>query len=152
MKKLLTLTAFAFVFCFISQTAIAQEASEQKVVNYSVGKYGNNNYEHFSFWTNEGERSEITYSYGKNDERIELEYLGSKTIQGRKGFEVKFPNGLILFVIPTGNNVRIINPRGKYNKIFKWEYEGPVNGIGTFCSACAEGETDAMVILKKVYL
>lgn len=152
MKKLLTLITFAFIFCFVSQTVIAQDTSERKVANYSVGKYGNSNYEHFSFWTNEGERSEITYSYGKNDVKAELEFLGAKTIQGRKGFEVKFPNDLILFVIPTGNNVRVINPRGKYNKIFKWEYEGPVNGIGTFCSVCAENETDAMVILKNAYL
>lgn len=152
MKKIIILSTFAFIFCFGFQAASAQEMSGQKVANYSVGKIGGNTYEHFSFWTNEGKRTDIYYNYGKNNKEIKLEYLGAKTIQGRKGFEVKFPNGLILFAIPTGNNVRVINPRGKYNKVFEWEYEGPVNGVGTACTACAEDETAAMIILKDAYL
>ncbi len=152
MKKLVVLFTFTFVFCFVFQTTYAQDMSEKKVANYSIGKIGQNSYEHFSFWTNEGEKDEIIYSYGKNSKEYKLEYLGAKTIQGRKGFEVKFPNGLILFAIPTGNNVRVINPRGKYNKVFKWEYEGPVDGRGTACTVCAEDETAAMVLLKNAYL
>lgn len=152
MKKLIIFTTITLILSFAFQTTFAQDTSEKKVANYSSGKYGQKNYEHFSFWSNNGERGEISYTYGKDREDVKLEYIGAKTIQGRKGFEVKFPNDLILFVIPTGNNIRVINPRGKYNKVFKWAYEGPVNGIGTFCSVCAENETDAMVILKNAYL
>ena len=152
MKKLFTFAAFALIFSFTFQTTFAQETSESKVANYSVGKYGQKNYEHFSFWSNGGERSKITYIYGKDAKEYELEFLDAKTIQGRKGFEVKFPSNLILFVIPTGNNLRIINPRGTYNKIFKWEYEGAVNGVGTACTVCAEDETEAMTIIKNSYM
>ena len=153
MKKLFIISTFIFIIGAAFQASFAQdEMSENKVANYATGKIGQKNYEHFSFWTNEGERSKIVYIYGKDSKEYELEYLGAKTIQGRKGFEVKFPNDLILFVIPTGNNLRVINPRGNYNKIFKWEYEGPVDGIGTNCAPCAENETDAMTMLKNGYL
>lgn len=152
MKKLFIITIFTFILGAAFQASFAQETSGSEVANYSFGKIGQSNYEHFSFWTEDGKRSKITYIYGKGAKEFELEYLTAKTIQGRKGFEVKFPNDLVLFVIPTGNNIRVINPLGNYNKIFKWEYEGPVDGVGTDCSVCAENETKAMVMLKNGYL
>lgn len=151
MKKLYILTTIIFIMGAAFQASFAQETSGTKVANYSFGKMGNSNYEHFSFWTKDGKRSKIIYSYGKNEKEFELEYLAAKTIQGRKGFEVKFPNDLVLFVIPTGNNIRVINPLGNYNKIFKWEYEGPIDGRGMVCDVCAENETEAMVLLKNGY-
>lgn len=151
MKKLFIIATFIFITGAAFQASFAQDNSTGKVANYSFEKYGQKNYEHFSFWTDNGKHAEITYSYGKDAQDSELEYLEAKTIQGRKGFEVKFPNGLILFVIPTGNNLRVINPLGSYNKIFKWEYDGPVDGRGMFCEACAENETEAMVLIKSGY-
>ena len=151
MRKLFTITTFVFIIGAVFQASFAQETPESKVANYSFGKMGHSNYEHFSFWTDAGKHAKITYSYGKHAKESELEYLEAKTIQGRKGFEVKFPNGLILFIIPTGNNLRVINPVGSYNKIFKWQYEGPVNGVGTACEACAENETEAMVLIRNGY-
>lgn len=152
MRKPFIFAVFTLIFSLAFQAAVAQETSESKVANYAVGERGKKGYEHFSFWTNDGERSEIYYVYGKNAKETKLEYLGAKNIQGRKGFEVKFPNGLILFAIPTGNNLRVINPRGTYNKIFKWEYEGAVNGVGTACTVCAEDETEAMMMIKNSYM
>ncbi len=151
MKKLFIITIFAFILGAAFQASFAQETSGSKVANYSFGKKGQSNYEHFSFWTDDGKRTKITYIYGKDAKEFELEYLAAKTIQGRKGFEVKFPNNLVLFVIPTGNNIRVINPLGTYNKIFKWEYEGSIDGRGTTCDVCAENETEAMVLIKKVF-
>ncbi|MDQ3751187.1 MAG: hypothetical protein M3367_19545 [Acidobacteriota bacterium] len=152
MKKLFIITTFVFAFGMIFQTAIGQETSGGKVANYAAGKMGQSNYEHFSFWTNEGKRSKITYAYGKNGKGYELEFLEAKTIQGREGFEVKFPNNLILFVIPTGNNLRVINPRGSYNKIFKWKNGSSADGSDEPCSACVENETEAMILIKNGFL
>ena len=151
MKKLFIITTFMFIIGAAFQASFAQDNAAGKVANYSFGKMGQSGYEHFSFRTEDGKHAEITYSYGKDAQESKLEYLDAKTIQGRKGFEVKFPNNLILFVIPTGNNLRVINPVGSYNKIFKWQSEGPVNGIGTACEACAENETEAMVMIKNGY-
>lgn len=152
MKKLFIITTFVFVFGMIFQTARAQEVPDDKVANYAAGKMGQSNYEHFSFWTNDGTRSKITYAYGKNGKDYELEFLEAKTIQGREGFEIKFPNNLILFVIPTGNNLRVINPRGSYNKIFKWKNVISADGSDEPCSACVENETEAMILIKKRFL
>ena len=151
MKKLFIITTFIFIISAAFEASFAQEHSTSKVANYSFGKMGQSNYEHFSFWTEEGKRAKITYTFGRDAQESELEYLEAKIIQGRKGFKVKFPNNLILFVIPTGNNLRVINPTGSYNKIFKWEYEGPVDGRGMVCEPCAENETEAMVLVKKGY-
>lgn len=150
MKKAF-ITTFIFIIGAAFQSSFAQDNSNGKVANYSFGKMGQSDYEHFSFWTEDGKHAKITYAYGKDAKESELEYLDAKTIQGRKGFEVKFPNNLILFVIPTGNNLRVINPVGSYNKIFKWQYEGPVNGVGTACEVCVENETKAMVLIKNGY-
>ena len=150
MRKTFILTAFIFIIGTAFQV-LAQDSSTTKVANYSFGKYGQKNYEHFSFAAENGKRSTVTYSYGKDAQEVEARYLDAKTIQGRKGFEIKLPNGLVLFVIPTDNNLRVIAPRGNYNKIFKWEYEGPVDGRGMTCAVCAENETEAMALIRKGY-
>lgn len=130
----------------LSSPAFAQE--KNRVANYSSGTMGTKTYEHFSFWKS----GEITYTYGKNDKDITLNYLGKEKLKNTTAFKVQFPDNRIWYVIPRGKNLKVSDKAGKYTKNFRWEYEGPVNGIGTFCSVCAEDETEAASLIKRYFM
>jgi hypothetical protein len=114
--------------------------------------YGNENYEQFSFWTKEGKRADISYTYGVYRKDITLKYIGTNVFKGDSCFRVQFPNNYVLYIIPKGLNLKVTDENGKYLKIFSWEYEGPINGIGNFCDICAEYEDAAMQMIKLNYL
>ena len=137
---------FLIIILFVGSTAYGQKAA-----NYSFGKLGTPEYEHFSFWE-KGGKDGITYSFGKNDNEVKLRYLGKDYGEGKHCFKVQFPNNFILYIIPDKFNLRIQDPTKHYRKMFSWEYEGPVNGIGTFCDVCAEDEKEALKIIEKFYL
>lgn len=137
-----------FFVCLVTQSSDGQ----LKMAQYSHGKYGTENYEKFEFWTKAGEHSEISYSYGKESRKVALLYLGKDRINGVSCFKVRFLNGYVLYIIPSVLRLKVTDSLGKYNKIFSWLYEGPVDGIGTHCDVCAENENDAMKILKLAYL
>jgi hypothetical protein len=126
-------------------------AFAQKVANYAVGKYGTFNYEHFSFWVKNGKRAEINYAYGKDHKELIMTYAGKAVYQGKAGFKLALNGKFVMYAIPTGNKLRMINPV-KNNKLFEWAYEGPIDGRGTFCEVCAEDEKDAMGIIKKYFM
>ena len=125
---------------------------QSKVAQYSFSKYGSDKFEHFEFWAKDGKRAGVYYTYGKGHANLPIEYLGLDKINGGECFKVKFSNGYCLYIIPRENQLNIIDSVGKYNKTFSWEYEGPVNGIGTHCDICAEDDTDAMKLLLSYYL
>jgi hypothetical protein len=125
---------------------------QRRVANYAVGKIGTKSYEHLSFWTDNNERRYITYSYGEEYKEIKLSYKGVDTFKGQPCFKIEFSNGKQLYVIPTGASLRIVDEDGKYNKLFRWEYEGPRNGIGTFCNVCAEDEREAIRLIRRFFL
>lgn len=124
----------------------------QKVANFSYGKPGTNQFEEFSFWVQNGKPSDILYTYGKDRKETKLQYLGNGSLNGAKGLMVKFRNGLTLYVIPQTSTLFVTDAPGKYVKRFAWYYEGPVNGVGTFCQPCAEDEKEAIGLIKKAYM
>jgi hypothetical protein len=126
--------------------------AQVKVAQYCFGKNGTKDYENISFWTKNDKRTHIEYSYGSNPKKIMLQFLGKSILNEKNCFKVQFPNKYILFIIPNETVLQIRDEKGKYTKTFTWEYEGPVNGIGTFCHACAENEEVAMEIVKKNFL
>lgn len=126
--------------------------AQVKVAQYSIGKYRTTAFEEFKFWTKDGKQSKILYSYGTGGKEIPLRYVGTGKVDGNPCFKVQFPNGYILYVIPSDLRLRIVDPAEKYNKVFSWEYEGPVDGIGTYCSVCADSDREAMEILTSAYL
>ncbi|MEE1885751.1 hypothetical protein [Pedobacter flavus] len=122
----------------------------QKVATYSTGTTGEENYESFGFWVNnEGEKDFITYNYGKDKTEAKITYAGLSNFKGVPCFKIQFANKLQLFVMINGNQLQIADNSGKYLKTFKWEYEGPINGIGTYCNVCASDENEAILITKK---
>ncbi len=143
--NLIVLTAFACLFAIPDLFA-------QKVANYAVGKFGTEGYEHFSFWTEAGKRTKITYTYGKDGKELAASYAGKGNYQGKSCFKVSLPNKQLLYVVPTAYKLQVTNAAKTYNKTFTWEYEGPVNGIGTYCDVCTQDEKEAMTLLRKYYL
>lgn len=123
-----------------------------KVANYSFGKPETDKYEHFDFWTKDGKPTEVNYAYGKDRKEAKLHYLGKDKVNGSPCFKVKFSNNYVLYILSKGQQLLVTDGSGKYNKTFSWEYEGPVNGIGTFCDICAEDDQDAMNLIQSNYL
>jgi hypothetical protein len=126
--------------------------AQNRVANYGYGQPGTAAYEHFSFWTNNGRRSDIHYAHGKDRVDSPLRYGGASRVQGRVGFKVRFDNGLTLYVVPSGNVLLVRTSPTAAPKTFAWEYEGPVNGVGTVCSVCVADATAAAQLLRSHYL
>ena len=125
--------------------------AQNQVANYGFGKPSTATYEHFSFWAKDGHRTDIAYAYGHDRKDSQLRYLGPVRVKGQAGFKVQSSNGRTLYLVPSGSRL-LITAAGTAPKIFAWEYEGPVNGIGTFCSVCAQDEQAAMRLLQRCYL
>jgi hypothetical protein len=126
--------------------------AQNQVANYSFGKPGTAAYEHFSFWTLNGRRSDAQYAYGKDRRDNQLRYLGPDRLNGQPCFRVQFSNGHLLYLVPSGTALKVTTSRTAPPKTFAWEYEGPVNGVGTNCSVCAEDAAAAMRLVRKHYL
>ena len=145
MKKIIILT----ISVLLLETA---PRAQLKVASYSFGKPGTDKYEHLAFWTNDGKRTVVNYAYGKEQKEVKLQYLGKDQVSRQICFKVQFTNNFVLYIIPKGRRLQVTDASGKYNKTFSWEYEGPVNGIGTFCDVCAEDDEDAMALIQSAYL
>lgn len=126
--------------------------SQNQVANFSTGKVGTSTYEHFSFWVEDNSIGDITYSYGKSRREVKLKYSGTDTLDGIEVFKIEFPNGEIFYVLPQKSFLRVVHKNANYDKIFRWEYEGPVNGIGTWCDACTGDGKESIELIKKYFL
>ena len=80
-----------------------------------------------------------------------MTYVSKAQLNGINGFKVQFSNGHTTTIIPSGIILKV-SEAGKAPKTFAWEYEGPIDGIGTFCEQCAEDEKAAMQLIKSYYL
>lgn len=142
------------IVVLFSSAAIAKTPVVDKVAQYSIGKRGSANFELIAFYTKKGRyHSKIEYTYGKNDKRVSLRYLGKVKVRGQAAFKVKFSNNYTLVIIPQKNlSLKIRDNKGRYSKTFGWHYEGPIEGRGTFCSVCADDEVAAMKIINNHYL
>ncbi|GAB3638392.1 hypothetical protein GCM10027422_39820 [Hymenobacter arcticus] len=136
----------------MSVLAARPALAQNQVANYGYGQPGTAGYEHLSFWTHNGRRSDVAYASGKNREDARLRYVGPSRRNGQPGFHVRFLNGHTLYLVPSGTTLRVATAPGAAPKTFTWEYEGPVNGVGTFCSVCAEDAPAAMRLLRAYYM
>jgi hypothetical protein len=126
---------------------------------YNGAEKNEKNYENFSFYVRGKKRGQIIYSYYNpiparyyNPKQVELTYLGMETKGKVKSFKVKFPSNLILIITPLRDSLEVTNEKGTYRKFFKWEYEGPVNGIGTWCSVCTQSDKESVNLVKTYFL
>ncbi len=144
--------AFASILvAALGALALSPAHAQNRVANYGFGQPGTDSYEHFSFWTNNGRRTDIHYAHGKDRQDVPLRYAGRARLAGGLGFRVRFPDGHLLSLVPDGNTLRVTT-NGTPPKAFAWEYEGPVNGVGTYCSVCVADAAAAMQLLRTHYL
>jgi len=126
--------------------------AQNRVANYGFGQPGTATYEHFSFWTKDGRRTDVQYAYGKDRKDTQLGYAGLGRLNGQRCFKVRFPNRHTLYLLPSGTTLRVATSPNAMPKTFAWEYEGPVNGVGTNCSVCVADAAAAMQLLRTHYL
>lgn len=145
--KFKTTLLYFFVFGFAATNSYAQ-----KVANYYSGKSGTSAYQGYSFWTKGRQASAVTFYHGVNRDEIKVVYAGKAIYKNQQAFKIMFPNKSLFYVIPSGYDLKIVNVSLNKTETFKWEYEGPVNGIGTFCDVCTQDEKEAMKLMKITYL
>ena len=126
--------------------------AQNQVANYAYGRPGTATYEHFSFWINNEQRTDIQYAYGKNRPDVRPRYAGPSQLHGQPCFKVQFANNRTLYMLTKGNTLQVTTATKAAPKTFTWEYEGPVNGVGTVCSVCAPDATAAMRLVRRYYL
>ena len=125
--------------------------AQNRVANYGLGTPGTATYEHFSFWTNFGRRSDLHYAYGKDRHDLVLRYAGRARLGGQPGFRVRFPDGSLRYLALRGDSLLVSTSPTATPKTFAWEYEGPVNGVGTACSVCTADAQAAATLLRRHY-
>jgi hypothetical protein len=135
----------------VSVLGMGTANAQLKVAQYAVGEPGTVAFEKLSFWVDKGKRTEVYYSYGKDQKELKLKFLGKKSVGGAAGFAVQFPNGHALTIVPSGTALKVTDTT-EAPKLFAWQYEGPVNGTGTFCRECAENEKEALQLIQTYYL
>lgn len=144
------LTVTSIMVCFAAVPLLAaDDESEFKAANFSTGAGAT--YEHLDFSKRTKEPPQISYSYGPDRKEMTLKFLGTTKKNEKTALAVQFPNGLVLDLAFQNNLILATDRKGKYSKQFRWEYEGPVDGIGTFCTPCVE-EKDAIDFVKKLFL
>ncbi|MBF9220706.1 hypothetical protein [Hymenobacter ruricola] len=126
--------------------------AQMKVASYAAGKPGTDQYEELSFWVNDGKRGGIYYARGKDRNEIKGSYLPKTGMANGASFAVRLADNRVLTVIPSGSQLKVADSAKGTPKTFAWKYEGPVNGVGTFCRECAADEKEAMQLLRSYYL
>jgi hypothetical protein len=124
-----------------------------KVITYSTGAADTDSYESLSFWIKSDHRAYVRYARGREAEDVELSWAGPDSLNGRKGFIVRFPapDTLSWVIAPRDYILNVADRRGKYRKEFHWENEN--NSAGdSLCSICAQDEKQAMSWLRKYFL
>jgi hypothetical protein len=122
-----------------------------RVANFSLPAYDYSSpkFERFSFWSSPNGGRIIDYTYGTGATRVRLHELDPKP--DAKSFAVRFPNGLVLDIEPRGDVLLVSDRAGEYHKTFEWQYEGPVDGRGTFCTPCVE-EGEAVPFVREHFM
>lgn len=130
----------------------AQAQQNNRVANYYTGTPNTASYEHFSFWTTDGRRGDMQYSRGIDRHDAALRYAGTAQLQGHAAFRVRFPDGTLRYIAPTDTTLLVAPTATATPQVYRWEYEGPVNGVGTDCSVCAADAAAAMQLVRKHFV
>ncbi|MDO7852321.1 hypothetical protein [Hymenobacter convexus] len=142
------------LFCLLAAALLASPAAlaQSKVATYAFGKPGTDAYEKLSFWVKEGKRAEIYYAHGKGPTETKGTYLPRVGSANGASFAVRISPNRSFTITPAGSRLKVSDSADGTPKTFAWEYEGPVNGVGTFCRECAEDPAEAMKLVRAYYL
>jgi len=149
---MLRLSFFVAALGLLVAVPRAQAQKANRVANYYTGTPNTASYEHFSFWTTDGRRGDMQYSHGADRLDVALRYAGAAQLQGHAAFKVRFPDGKLLYVAPADTTLLVAPTATAEPQVFRWEYEGPVNGVGTDCSVCAPDAAVAAELVRKHFV
>lgn len=128
--------------------AASAAARLERVANYETGTAGRADHESLSFALMADGSRQVRYAYGADWKELGLRYLGPRPGDA-PGFAVAFPNRLELEIRVHGDELRVRSADGRYDKTFRWRYEGPVDGRGTFCAPCVEEQDAAAFVTER---
>lgn len=125
-----------------------------KTATWSVGKPDTETYESLSFWIKENHRAYVRYAHGRSDDDIELQWLGTDELNGRKAFRVSVPQtgGCCWVIAPDSAGIQIMDRRTNSTRIFFWEDGNPAGDSTSSCAICALDEKEAQGWLRKYFL
>ncbi|UOQ99929.1 hypothetical protein MUN81_10605 [Hymenobacter sp. 5317J-9] len=132
--------------------AAGPAVAQTKVATYAAGKPGTDQYEELSFWVKDGQRGAIYYVRGKERSELPANYLPRTGMANGSSFAIRMADDRLLNIIPSGNALKVASSANDAPITFVWKYEGPVNGVGTFCRECAASPKEAMQLLRTYYL
>ena len=121
---------------------------------FMIGDYDSPQWEKIEFDLT-GQGKEITYSYRTNERGHKLQLLGMKYAGTRKELTVKITGTTKIYVLlsdPKNRRITMLSKDGTYKKTFALGYEGPVNGVGTYCDHCANEPEDAFKLVDVFFL
>ncbi|QJD81289.1 hypothetical protein HH216_08435 [Spirosoma rhododendri] len=126
----------------LSRPTLAQEKTS---AFFMVGDCASPDWEKLSFEKTKA-GSVLTYAYKQHEDGVRLQPVGVKSVNGQRVLLVRMPGVSQPYMIRrdrAGERLVMTSQDGRYRKLFKLGYEGPVNGVGTFCETCANEPADA---------
>jgi hypothetical protein len=146
-------TSQKIVFILSLLTIFCSQGFSQKEVKttafFMVGDYSNPEWEKLVFKV-VGSDFSINYSYKKNEKGHLLEIMSLMDIEKQTALVVKIPKfNKIYYILRDKKNAKItmMSQDKSYRKTFSLGYEGPINGVGTYCASCANEPAEAFKIV-----
>ena len=138
----------SLLFITCSYSLVAQQKT---YAFFMFGTLQDKNWERLEF-TIDKEKNTINYSYAKNEKGIELVLIDSpNTTSNPNCIFVKIPKLDKVYMISINEQLDAIVFEAldkSYKKTFILGYEGPIDGIGTYCESCANEAEDAFEIVR----
>lgn len=120
-------------------------AQEKTSAFFMVGDYASPDWEKLSFSKTKAGLV-LTYAYKQREDGVRLQPVGSKSEAGQRMLLIRIPGISQPYTIRrdrAGEQLIMASQDGRYRKLFKLGYEGPVNGVGTYCATCANEPANA---------
>ena len=133
-------------FLLIGRPALAQDKTH---AFFMVGDYASPNWEKLTL-DNTKSGQQMTYAYKQHETGIRLEPIGKKRLDGQTVVLVRMAGVGQIYQIRrdrAGQTLIMTSQDGRYRKTFTLGYEGPVNGVGTYCESCANEPAEALKLV-----
>lgn len=120
-------------------------AQEKTSAFFMVGNYASPDWEKLTFSRTKA-GTVLTYAYKQREDGVRLQPVGSKSEAGQRLLLVRIPGIGQPYTIrrdKAGERLIMTSQDGRYRKLFKLGYEGPINGAGTYCATCSNEPADA---------
>jgi hypothetical protein len=128
-------------------------ALEKTSAFFMVGNYASPDWEKLAFSKTKAGPI-LTYSYKQREDGDRLQPVGSRSEAGQRVLLVMMPGTSQPYTIrrdKAGERLLVTSQDGHYRKLFKLGYEGPVNGVGTYCATCANEPADALRLVNAYF-